>query len=150
MKKDISRISTYESGIAQATAHRLLGRINADFLSQYGITPTQWFVIGLAYDAGAEGIRLNELKRTLDTTMPFITNLVNHLESKDILSKINASNDSRIKIALLNPRYKATVEEIEAGLRDELRARLYNEDFITRDELSAYITVLYKITQSNK
>ena len=150
MKKDISQITTYESGIMQSTAHRILGRINTDFLSQYGITPTQWFVIGLTYSAGAQGVRLNDLMRQLDTTMPFITNIVNNLESKGILHKMSDMNDSRVKIAKLSPAYESTVEEIEAGLREELRTRLYREDLITRQELSDYITVLYKIASSKE
>ncbi len=150
MNKDISRISTYESGIMQSTAHRILGRINADYLAQYGLTSTQWYIIGHAYDAGADGVRLSQLKDLLDTTMPFITMTVNQLEAKGILQKLSHTDDSRVKIAKLNPNYARTVQEIELGLRDELRARLYNQDNITRDELATYINVLYKIAQSNK
>lgn len=148
--RDISQISTYESGVMQATANRLLGRINADFLGQYGLTPMQWFIIGFAYDAGVEGVRLSDLKSSLDTSMPFITNIVNQLESKGILQKLTHSDDNRVKIAILNPRYKKTAEKIEAGLRDYLREKLYNSSDITREELSVYITVLYKINQSNR
>lgn len=150
MYNDISRISTYESGVMQSTAHRILGRVNSDYLSQYGLTPTQWFIIGFAYDAGATGVRLNQLKEILDTTMPFITTTVNLLESKGILQKISHTDDSRVKIAKLNPLYIKTVKEIEAGLREELRTKLYGQDNISREELSAYIKVLYKIAQSNK
>jgi DNA-binding MarR family transcriptional regulator len=150
MKKDISQITTYQSGVMQSTAHRILTRIKTEYLSQYGLTSMQWFVIGYAYDAGTDGIRLNDLMKTLDTTMPFITTIVNLLESKNILHKVSDTSDSRIKIAILNPTYHSTVEEIEQGLREELRARLYRDDHISRDELSAYIGVLYKITQANK
>lgn len=150
MSKDISQISTYESGVMQSTAHRILGRVNADFLSNYGLTPTQWFIIGLAYDAGSEGIRLGTLKEMLDTTMPFITTSVNHLESKGILQKLSHTDDSRVKIAKLNPQYAATVKKIEAGLREELRTQLYAQGDINREELAAYISVLYKIARANK
>ena len=148
--KDISQISTYESGVMQSTAHRILSRINADYLSQYGLTPTQWFIIGFAYDAGAVGVQLSQLKDLLDTTMPFITTSINQLESKGIIQKVSHTEDSRVKIAKLNPLYVKTVKEIEAGLRDQLRADLYAKSDISREELSAYINVLYKIAQSNK
>lgn len=150
MKKDISQITTYDSGIMQSTAHRILTRIKSEYLSQYDITTTQWFAIGLAYEAGEQGIRLGDLMRKLDTTMPFITNLINILESKSILHKVNSSEDSRIKIAILNPAFASQVEQIENGLREELRIRLYNEDHISREELSTYISVLYKIAQVDK
>ena len=150
MKKDISQITTYQSGVMQSTAHRILGRIKTEFLSQYNLTSMQWFVIGYAYDAGDAGIKLNDLMKTLDTTMPFITTIVNTLEAKGILYKMSDTNDSRVKIAVLNQSYKSTVEEIEAGLREELRTRLYREDNIGREELSTYIGVLYKISQTDK
>jgi DNA-binding MarR family transcriptional regulator len=148
--RDISQISTYKSGIMQATAHRILSRINADFLAKYGLTPMQWFTIGLAYDAGPAGVPLSELKLSLNTSMPFITNSVNQLEAKGILQKVSHVDDSRVKIAKLNPLYKKTVKEIEDGLRDELRSQLYATGKISREELSAYITVLDKITGATK
>jgi DNA-binding MarR family transcriptional regulator len=150
MKKDISQITTYESGVVQSAAHRLTMKIKSDFLSQYGLTTMQWFIIGFAYDAGKTGIRLNSLMKYLDTTMPFITNLVNALELKGIIQKTSDTTDSRIKIARLNPSYKQEVEEIEAGLRAKLREELYTHDGITRDELNNYISVIYKISQIKK
>ncbi|RYF28940.1 MAG: hypothetical protein EOO17_03450 [Chloroflexi bacterium] len=150
MNKDISQITTYHSGVMQSSAHRILGRIKTEFLSQYGLTSMQWFVIGYVYDAGSNGIRLNDLMKTLDTTMPFITTIINMLESKNILHKVSDTTDSRVKIAILNPNYQSTVEEIEQGLREELRSRLYREDQISREELKIYIGVLYKITQAEK
>lgn len=150
MKKDISQITTYQSGVMQSTAHRILGRIKTQYLSQYNLTAMQWFVIGYVYDAGEQGIRLNDLMKILDTTMPFITTIVTLLESKNILFKVSDTKDSRIKIARLNPDYIATVEEIEAGLREELRTQLYKADHISREELSTYIAVLQKITQYSK
>jgi DNA-binding MarR family transcriptional regulator len=150
MKKDISQITTYESGVVQSAAHRLTMKIKSDFLSQYGLTTMQWFVIGFAYDAGDAGIRLNSLMKTLDTTMPFITSLVNNLELKGYIHKTSDTTDSRIKIAKLNPKYQGEVEEIEGGLRDRLRDELYGHDGITRDELNAYISVIYKISQIKK
>jgi DNA-binding MarR family transcriptional regulator len=150
MKKDISQITTYESGVVQAAAHRLTMKIKTDYLSQYDLSVMQWFVIGFTYDAGIDGIRLSQLMKSLDTTMPFITNLVNTLELKGIINKVSDITDSRVKIAKLHPSYLSKVEEIETGLRETLRNELYRHDHITRDELSDYISVLYKIVQANK
>lgn len=150
MKKDIAIISTYESGVVQSAAHRLLMKIKTDFLAEYDLTPMQWFVIGFTYDAGKEGIRLSDLRIKIDASMPFITSLVNNLEAKQILQKVSDTNDSRVKIARLNPSYEQTVEEIEAALRDKLREVLYHNDNISRDELQTYITVLYKMMNSKE
>lgn len=143
--KDISLITTYQSGVAQATAHRLVNRVVADFLLQYGLTPMQWFALGYIYDAGAAGCRLSDLARQLDTTLPYITNTVALLESKGCVKKITHVGDSRIKLVSITSRYRSTVKKIESELRARLRETLYSEDRISRDELMAYIHVLYKI-----
>ncbi|HEY0965700.1 MAG TPA: MarR family transcriptional regulator [Candidatus Saccharimonadales bacterium] len=144
-KKDISQITTYQSGIAQASAHRVINRVVTDFLLQYGLTSMQWFVIGTIYDSGDNGLRLSDLMRKVNTTLPYITNTVSLLESKGIIKKISHTGDSRIKLVSVAENYKKTVEEIEEGLRDHLRDTLYRSDGISREELNNYIAVLYKI-----
>ncbi len=144
-QKDISQISTYQSGIAQAAAHRQINRVVTDFLLTYNLTPMQWFAIGFIYDASPSGVRISDLARALDTTLPYITNTVTLLESKGFVQKITHSGDSRIKLVSIVPRQKKTIIAIETGLREQLRTELYSEDRISREELSAYIHVLYKI-----
>lgn len=144
-KKDLSQITTYQSGIAQASAHRLINRVVTDFLLAYGLTPMQWFAIGMIYDSSPAGIRLSDLAKTLDTTLPYITNTITLLESKNIVKKLTHPGDSRIKLVSIVDDKTSMVEEIELGLRDRLRSELYHEDNISREELAAYIHVLYKI-----
>lgn len=146
-EKDISQITTYQSGVAQAAAHRLINRVVADFLLIYDLTPMQWFAIGFIYDAGAAGCRLSDLARMLDTTLPYITNTVSLLESKGFVRKVAHAGDSRIKLVSVTPKYRSTVQKIEAGLRNRMREELYSEDRVNRDELQAYIHVLYKIVK---
>lgn len=148
-QKDISQITTYQSGIAQASAHRVINRVVTDFLLQYGLTSMQWFILGYIYDAGSSGIRMSDLMRRVHTTLPYITNTVTLLESKGVIHKIGHEGDSRIKLVKVAPSYIPTVQEIESGLRDHLRQTLYAEDNIERQELQNYITVLYKIVQNS-
>ncbi len=149
-KRDISQITTYQSGIVQSSAHRVLNRVTSDYLLRYGLSSMQWFMIGSIYDAGTSGVRLSDLMRRMNTTLPYITNTISLLESKRIVNKITHSGDSRIKLVSIAPSYISTIGEIEDGLRDHLRAALYKDGHITRDELSAYITVLYKLAQQNQ
>lgn len=145
IKKDISQITTYQSGVAQAAAHRLINRVVTDYLLSYSLTPMQWFVIGHVYDCGKSGCRLSDLARALDTTLPYITNTVNLLESKGAVRKVAHAGDSRIKLVSVTPGYRQAVREIEKGLRERMREKLYGEDRISRTELQDYIHVLYKI-----
>ena len=146
---DISQIATYQSGIAQASAHRIINRVVSDYLLKHGLTAMQWFAIGTIYDAGSEGIRLSDLSRKLSTTLPFVTNLVSLLESKGMVRKVAHAGDSRIKLVSVTPKYRRTVDTIERELREHMRATLYADDGISRDELQAYITVLYKIIRKS-
>lgn len=147
--KDMAQITTYQSGIAQASAHRTINRVVTDYLLRYGLSSMQWFILGFIYDAGETGIRMSDLMRKVHTTLPYITNTVALLESKGMINKIGHEGDSRIKLVRVDAAYISTVEEIEEGLRDHLRTTLYHEDGISRAELQNYITVLYKIVNNN-
>jgi DNA-binding MarR family transcriptional regulator len=147
---NMSAISTYQSGIAQATAHRITSRIVSDYLIRYDLTAMQWFIIGYIYDAGSIGLTMTDLGRVIGTTLPYTTNTINLLESKGIINKKVHETDSRTKIVTVNPSYLEVVQEIEAGLRDELRDNLYGQNHISREELQAYITVLYKINANSR
>jgi DNA-binding MarR family transcriptional regulator len=144
-KKDISQITTYQSGIIQSAAHRAINRIVSDYLLEHGLTAMQWFTIGCIYDDGDKGIRLSDLMKKLQTTLPFVTNTVALLESKGMVRKVAHAGDSRIKLVSITPRYRSKVERIENGLRIHMREVLYVKDDISREELQDYITVLYKI-----
>ncbi len=146
---DISQIATYQSGIAQASAHRVINRLVSDYLLQHGLTAMQWFAIGTIYDAGDRGIRLSDLTRKLSTTLPYVTNMVALLESKGTVRKVAHAGDSRIKLVSVSPKYKRTVESIERELREHMRANLYQTDGISREELQSYISVLYKIVRQS-
>ncbi len=148
--RDLSEVTTYQSGVLQSTAHRLTMRVKTEFLTRYQLTCMQWFVIGHVYDSEDAGIRLTDLMKILDTTMPFITTLVSGLEARKIIHKSIDISDSRVKIATLNPDYRQTVEEIEEGLRQELRDQLYVRDGITREELQTYIRVITKMAQQEE
>lgn len=146
---NIAEVPTYQSGIVQASAHRIINRLISDYLLRHGLSAMQWFAVGTIYEAGDQGIRLSDLSRKLATTLPYITNMIVLLESKGMVTKVTHAGDSRIKLVALNPKYKKTVERIEHELREHLRTSLYQEDGVTREELQAYITVLYKIVRQS-
>lgn len=136
--------TTYESGVAQATAYRVVKKITAQALKKYDLTCMQWFTIGMVLTTGSKGIRLTDLAHRLDTTLAYATNTVNFLESRKILTRTAHGTDGRIKNINIVPSYIATCDDIEKEVRDTLRHLLYAN--ITPDELHTYIRVLYKIS----
>ena len=139
-------LPTYKAGVTQATAYRLLKKFTDDCIQEHGITTTQWFIIGTIYDAGDRGIGITQLSRMVDTNVPYITNTLNLLENKGLVEREVRGNDSRAKIVRIAPDSIKTVKAIEADLRKKMRETIYQN--ITPEELRAYLTVLYKLSNS--
>lgn len=139
----LSGITTYQSGVVQTTAYRTLKRFTDSFLADHGITTMQWFIIGTIKDAGHEGIRMTDLSYKVDTTLGFVTNTVNLLESKGIVIRRDHKTDNRAKLVSITPSFLPQCDEIETDLRRKMRASLYKN--ISPEELRVYITVLYKL-----
>ena len=139
---ELQKITTYQAGVYQARAFRTLNRIKNNILEPYGLSMMQWCVLGLIKDAGKKGIRTTALADQLDTTQAFITNTVNFLEAKKLVSRLPDKEDSRANNIVFNRKNLKLTGEIEARLRDELRKTIYKK--VTRGELHTYINVLAK------
>ena len=138
-------MTTYQAGTLQASTHRLLQKYCDDVLKPYGITKSQWLVIGTILDAGKKGIRITDLSGTLSTTLGYLTNTINLLESKGILKRISNSKDERTKMVIVSSNFVPKCQEIENTLRSQLRKTIYAD--ITSSEFKTYMKVLYKLSQ---
>ena len=141
---DLSKITTYQSGVTQAIAYRIVKRHTAHALRDFNLSCMQWFIVGTVLDAGKEGIRLSDLARKLDTTLAYMTTTINLLESRKILDKRAHQYDARTKLISVNPSYIKTCGEIESHVKNHLRKLLYKK--ILSEQLSNYINVLLIIS----
>lgn len=137
-------ITTYQAGIAQASAHRLLQKICDQILKPYGLTKMQWLIIGAVLDAGEQGIRITNLTQRIGTTMPYMTTSVNLLESKGILRRASNAGDNRSKVVTLADDFANKCDEIEQALRAGLRKTIYRD--IDPAEFRTYLKVLFQLT----
>lgn len=142
---ELSNITTYQSGVVQAAAYRNLNKLFTILLKEHELTCMQWFVIGTILDAGPEGIKLTDLANKLQTGLPFITNIINMLESKGMVERRFKPDDNRTKFVSIQPDFVAECHEIEQALRAKLRQTIYSK--ITPEELRTYIKVLYQFSQ---
>lgn len=145
---DLRNLSTYQAGIMQSSAHRALGAFVAQLLQPYGLSMMQWFILGLVHDAGPNGARMSELTKQLDTTMGFVTNHINRLESMKLVSRTVDPIDTRARIVKLVPSARQKVEKIEADLRVGMREGVYSR--VSSAELMTYLKVLSKLTDIEK
>lgn len=140
--EDLSKITTYQSGVIQSAAHRNLKKVTDDALAEHKISTMQWFIIGIVYDSGDNGIRITELAKQVGTTLGFLTNAINLLESRKILIRVGDTEDSRAKLVCVAPSYRNKCRTIEEDLRNKLRKSIYSQ--ISYDDLRTYIKVLHK------
>lgn len=140
---ELSKITTYQSGVTQAFVHRRLQKICDDILQPYRITKMQWLIIGTVLDTGQSGIRISDLAVKLGTTMSYLTNSVNLLESRGILERRNNSSDTRSRMIVVDKKYIKTCAVIEAALRKGLKKSIYSR--IDPAEFAIYIKVMNEL-----
>lgn len=141
----LKAITTYQAGILQSSTHRLLQKYSDEVLRPYGITKMQWMITGTILDAGKDGIRITDLAKTLDTTLSYLTNTINLLESKRILERTTDEQDERVKLVTVHPSFVPKCREIEKDLRNHLREVIYKD--ITPEEFQTYMIVLHKLSR---
>lgn len=141
---DISSITTYQAGVAQSSAYRNLNKLFSAMLKDHDLTSMQWFVIGTIYDSGPNGIQLTKLAAKLQTGLPFITNTINLLESKNMVERKDSPTDSRSKSVSIHPDFTSECEQIEADLREKMRKSVYAT--ISPKDLRIYVKVLYQLS----
>jgi DNA-binding MarR family transcriptional regulator len=141
---DLSKITTYQSGVIQSAAFRALKKHTDDCLREYDITTMQWFIIGTLLDAGPKGMRITDLSYKVDTTLSFLTNTVNLLESKGMLVRLEHASDNRARMVTVSKSFRPKCKSIERDLRAKLRKSLYSK--ISSDDLRVYIKVLYQLS----
>ena len=143
--QNLLELPTYRAGVAQSSAYRVLMKFTDDAVKQYGITSMQWFMIGVIYDSGSAGVTVTDLSKLLDTNVPYVTNTLNLLESKDIIIRTAREADTRQKVVTIHPDFIDNIQQIEQDLRHKMQSVLYAD--ITPQELLTYIKVLYKISR---
>lgn len=140
---DIANITTYQAGVIQSSAFRVINKVTTGMLKEYNLSTMQWFIVGTVYDAGDDGISITDLARKLDTGISFLTNSINVLELKGMVIRREHGSDNRVRLVHINPSFKPKCAKIENKLREEMRKTLYSR--ITRDELNTYIKVLNQL-----
>lgn len=135
--------TTYTAGVMQASVNRYLQKCCDTLLKPYGITKAQWLLIGTIFSYGDAGVRVSKLSIELDTTLAYLTNTINLLESRKILLRTAVGSDNRAKLITVHPLFKDKCQEIELMLRDGLRKLVYKQ--VSRDEFGIYMKVLNQL-----
>lgn len=141
----LSSLSTYEAGALQAAAHRNLQKYSDNVLDSFGITKMQWLIIGIVVDAKDGYVREADLAESLGTTMPYMTEAVNHLVTKSILHKDSENRTGSSQKIYVESSFAPKIMQIENTFRDSLRSTIYVG--VSSQDLRTYMKVLYRLSK---
>ena len=139
----LTDLSTASAGIVEARVHRRLKKEFATYLEPYNLTTMEWFVIGYLHESARGGVQLSDIAKHLQTTLPYLTNMINELEVKGMLERVEHSADGRAKFIRLLPAAKQLYTSAEQDLRSKLRELVYDQ--VSVEDFKIYIKVLYQL-----
>lgn len=141
-----TEIPTYRAAVTQSRAQRALKIKVSELLRSHGITMMQWSIIGLVFEAGKNGMRISDLAKELNTSMAFITTIVNILDAKGVVEKTSHERDSRAKVVRLSETFQPKVDEIETRMHAQLNEWLNTR--ANKKDLGTYFAVLSQLADS--
>lgn len=101
-------------------------------LSQYGITPSQFYVLSAVWEK--DGVKFKDLAKSLDMDGSTLTSILDRMERLDLVERRNDPEDRRSLLVFLREKAKHTIPEITClaeKLDQEIKERFSDEEFAT-------------------
>lgn len=111
-------------------------------LSQYGITPSQFYVLSEIWEK--DGLKFKELAKKLEMDGSTLTSILDRLERLDLVERRNDPEDRRSLLVFLKEKAKQKINEI-AHLADELDQAI--KERFSDEEFATFERVLEKLSQ---
>lgn len=111
-------------------------------LSQYGITPSQFYVLSEIWEK--DGLKFKELAKKLEMDGSTLTSILDRLERLDLVERRNDPEDRRSLLVFLKEKAKRKINEI-AHLADELDQEI--KERFSDEEFATFERVLEKLSQ---
>lgn len=141
-------MTTYQTGVLQARAHRALRSFMHSHLKDHKITSLQWSVLGLVYDYTRKGgVKVSHLAHLLNVEISLVTATLNQLEPRGLLDRIDDSEDNRAKRVITTRAGEKLLKKIEPKLRVQLDKWL--ED-VHDKQLALYIRTLQQLARKEQ
>lgn len=137
-----NRLTMYESCILHARADRSLRSVIAKQLESFGITMTEWLLLGVASSSPKDGYSMSKIASILDVTMPQVTALVNALMHHGLVRQKTQSNDRRSRHVLVTVKGQNTLHKVESKIDQTMRLWLAD---IPKTQLRIYLDIVHKL-----
>ncbi|MBC2722694.1 MarR family winged helix-turn-helix transcriptional regulator [Desulfosporosinus sp.] len=105
-------------------------------LSQYGITPSQFYVLSAVWER--DGLKFKDLAKSLDMDGSTLTSILDRMERLDLVERRNDPEDRRSLLVFLTEKAKQKISEIAhlaEGLDKEIKERFSEEEFATFEKV---------------
>lgn len=145
----LSELATYQTGIYQARAYRNLRHFMEYQLKPYGLSSSEWSILGVVYDNTKEngcGVRVSALAEIIDVEVSFITNMIKKLKRLNLVTHNYDEDDGRSRFIVTTNAGVTMVEEIELSIRREMKKWLGDID---SKDLVVYIHILNKLADKS-
>jgi DNA-binding MarR family transcriptional regulator len=143
-KENKALLSTYNAGLLQGKAYRILNAQLTTTLEPFDISITEWKILGQLFDN--QKLQLNEIAKILEVEPPLITKLIDRMEKKKFVHRVTDSGDKRVKTVSITQEGKALIPVIERKVKACLKTAL---DGISLNDLLVYAKVLKTIVANN-
>lgn len=134
---------TYNAGLLQAKAFRILKNHTNSVLEPHDISSTEWGILGLLIN-DKKGMMLNDVARELGVKAPYITKSMTVLIAKGYVVYQHDDTDARVKIATITKSGEQFVKKIEPKI-----ANVFKKTFskVSYRNLAGYIVTLHQIVE---
>lgn len=136
-----SHHTTYQIGLLQSRAYRILKQETARALEKYKMSPTEWSCLGLLYD-NPKGLHASVVAEDLGVMAPFVTELAQDLKARKLIDVVTTTGDKRMRLIRITNTGIQFVTEVEPTVRLEMKQLIAS---LTRNDFLSYLVVLKTI-----
>lgn len=115
---------------------RKVQRYYESSLSQYGITPVQFYVMSSLWEN--DGVKFKELAKSLNMDGSTLTGILDRMERLDLVERRDDPEDRRSLLVFLKDKGKENCSELvnlAENLDDEIKGNFSEEEFTTFEKV---------------
>ncbi len=114
-------------------------------LDEFGVTSTQWSVLGaLSRPQAVDGMGINELSEYLLVSRQNLAGVLNRLEERRLVQRATVQSDRRARVVLLTPDGSNLWTQLAVPIAAFYASALEGFDAADRDAFIRYITLIQR------
>lgn len=128
-----------------AVVELLPGVLDSQLRRSAQLTHFEYFVVAVLSEADQRTLRMTELARTTNATLPRLSNVVRRLEERGLVERAPDPGDGRATVARLTAAGLRVVEDAAPGHVETVRRHIF--DALTPDQVQQLATIADALLQ---